>query len=278
MFHCNGWCLAWAMAASSGTSYFLRNIRPAPILHMLHKYRVALFAGAPITMLTMLNHVKQNSTDDSNSHDPSLQAFQHDIKFITAGSPPPPPLIRDIKRVLNIDVQTAYGLTETYGPATAYLGEAEDISLNADQILDKATYQAMNIGLSNLTVIDIDTGLEVPVDGVTKGEVVIAGNTVMKGYLNNPEATNKDFKQNVGFLTGDIGVRHPNGRIQIKDRSKDVIISGGKNISSVEVETILLTHPGQSLTSPCSLTPDLALKIISLNVNTTTHYTAFKIY
>ena len=231
LFHCNGWCFAWSMAAVAGVSYFIRQVRPGSIFNLIEKHKIQFLAGAPVTMNTMLTY-------------PEKRRFTHGVRMWTAGAPPPPSVIRRFIDEIGVTVQTAYGLTETYGPISCHnvdpvwLEEGE----TDDSILERCTYQNHNALVEDMTVRDPETMLEVPHDGTTMGEVMIKGNIIMKGYLNNETATNEAFMGG-WFHSGDLAVSHGRGRIQIKDRSKDVIISGGENISSIEVENILVTHP-----------------------------------
>eukprot|EP01038_Epipyxis_sp_PR26KG_P008148 gene8148-11029_t len=231
MFHCNGWCFPWTMAAATGTSYFLRQIRAESIFRIIEKYRIGYMSGAPITMITMLSY-------------PEKIKFKHPVKFWAAGAPPPPAIIQKCTEELGMHIQTAYGLTETYGPISNHIPDPywKELNLSDEEILKRTTYQTHNALIEEMTVIDPDTLIPVPADGTTMGEVMMRGNIVMKGYLKNPTATEECFKGG-WFRSGDLGVNHGNGRIELKDRSKDIIISGGENISSIEVENIMLTHP-----------------------------------
>ena len=231
MFHCNGWCFAWSMAATTGTSYFLRQIRAESLFDVIEKNKIEYLSGAPITMITMLGYDKKFK-------------FNHNIKMWAAGAPPPPSIMRRFKEEIGVSVQTAYGLTETYGPMSAHVVDPHPDwkKLNEDELLLKSTYQTSDCTTENMKVFDPETMKPVPADGKTIGEIMIKGNTVMKGYLGNEKATLKSF-ENGWFHTGDLAVYHGRGRLEIKDRSKDIIISGGENISSIEVENILLNHP-----------------------------------
>ncbi|TMV03774.1 acyl-CoA synthetase [Ruegeria sediminis] len=230
MFHCNGWCFPWTMAVNAGVSVCLRAVRDEPIYRAFREEKVTHFCGAPI-VLNML----------ANAPD-ALKKFDHDIKAMTAGAPPPAAVIEKME-AMGINVTHVYGLTETYGPSVVCAwkdgwndkGAAERAALKVRQ-------GVKYVALSGLMVADPETMEPVPADGETMGEIFMQGNIVMKGYLKNPEATDKAFKGG-WFASGDLGVMHPDGYIALKDRSKDIIISGGENISSVEVEGILYKHP-----------------------------------
>lgn len=230
LFHCNGWCFAWTMAACTGVSVFMRQVRAEALFDLIVIHKIQYLCGAPITMNTMLNY-----TD--------IKIFNDDIKMWTAGASPPPAVIKRFMDETGIKVQTAYGLTETYGPISSHVPDPmwEENGLTAEECLQKCTYQVGDASLESLQVLDPETLVPVPADGKTIGEVMIRGNIVMKGHLNNEEATAEAFKGG-WFRSGDLGVNHGNGRIELKDRSKDIIISGGENISSIEVANIILTH------------------------------------
>ena len=230
MFHCNGWCFPWAMAANAGVSVCLRAVRAEPIYQAFREEKVTHFCGAPI-VLNML----ANAPDE-------LKDFDHEIKVMTAGAPPPAAVIENMES-MGIEVTHVYGLTETYGPSVvcAWKDEWNDKGPE-DRAALKVRQGVKYVALSGLMVADPETLEPVPSDGETMGEIFMQGNIVMKGYLKNPEATDKAFKGG-WFASGDLGVMHPDGYIALKDRSKDIIISGGENISSVEVEDILYKHP-----------------------------------
>ena len=246
LFHCNGWSFVWSLAANAGTSYFLRAVRPGPMLHILSKHKINLFSGAPITMLTLLSHVEalQKSAAASPGSVQSALGipYMHPVKFTTAGAPPPPPLIEAFRRAFGMPVQTLYGLTESYGPISSHQPDEAWGDLSPQDLLARSTWQSKGTMLEEISVVDPETLLPVPADGSTKGEIVLRGNIIMKGYLKNKTATDTEFRGGY-FFTGDVAVMHAGNRVEIKDRSKDVIISGGENVSSVDVETTLLTHP-----------------------------------
>ncbi len=230
MFHCNGWCFPWAMAANAGVSVCLRAVRAEPIYQAFRDEKVTHFCGAPI-VLNML----------ANAPD-KLKDFDHEIKVMTAGAPPPAAVIENMES-MGIEVTHVYGLTETYGPSVvcAWKDEWNDKGPE-DRAALKVRQGVKYVALSGLMVADPETLEPVPSDGETMGEIFMQGNIVMKGYLKNPEATDKAFKGG-WFASGDLGVMHPDGYIALKDRSKDIIISGGENISSVEIEDVLYKHP-----------------------------------
>ncbi len=230
MFHCNGWCFPWTMAANAGVSVCLRAVRDEPIFRAFREEKVTHFCGAPI-VLNML----ANAPDH-------LKDFNHEIKVMTAGAPPPAAVIENMEN-MGVEVTHVYGLTETYGPSVVCAWKNEWDSRSAeDRAALKVRQGVKNVALSGLMVADPETMQPVPADGETMGEIFMQGNVVMKGYLKNPDATDESFKGG-WFASGDLGVVEPDGYISLKDRSKDIIISGGENISSVEVEGVLYKHP-----------------------------------
>ncbi|MCI4660316.1 MAG: acyl-CoA synthetase [Neomegalonema sp.] len=229
MFHCNGWCFPWAIAANAGTSVCLRAVRPEPIYQLIADEKVTHFCGAPIVlnMLTQYAHLK---------------SFEHEVKCMTAGASPPAAVIEAME-AMGVEVTHVYGLTEVYGPAVVCAWKSEWNSLPADQRARlKARQGVKNQALAEVMVADPDTMHPLPADGQSLGEIFMRGNNVMSGYLKNPTATREAFRGG-WFATGDLGVMHPDGYMELKDRSKDIIISGGENISSVEVEDVLYRHP-----------------------------------
>jgi fatty-acyl-CoA synthase len=231
MFHCNGWCFPWSIAATAGTSVSLRHVRAEPIFNSIISEKVGYFCGAPI-VLNMLNGA-----------DESLKAgINHPVKVMTAGAPPPASVIEGME-ASGFKVTHTYGLTETYGPSVVCAWHDEwDEESSEKQAKLKSRQGVRSPMLDQLMVADPDTLEPVPMDGKSVGEIFMKGNLVMKGYLKNPSTTQAAFEG--GWLhSGDIAVWHTDGYIEIKDRSKDVIISGGENISSVEVEDILYRHP-----------------------------------
>ncbi|MCV2880251.1 acyl-CoA synthetase [Sedimentimonas flavescens] len=230
MFHCNGWCFPWTIAANAGVCVCLRSVRVEPIYEAIRTEKVTHFCGAPI-VLNML----ANAPDE-------LKDFSHKVKVMTAGASPPAAVIEKME-AMGVEVTHVYGLTETYGPSVvcAWKGHWDERTPEERARL-KARQGVKNVALSGLMVADPSTLEPVPSDGVTMGEIFMRGNNVMKGYLKNPSATDESF--NGGwFASGDLGVMHPDGYVELKDRSKDIIISGGENISSVEVEDVLYKHP-----------------------------------
>jgi fatty-acyl-CoA synthase len=232
MFHCNGWCFPWTLAATAGTSVCLRQVRADAVFDAIASHRVTHFCGAPIVLNTLL------------SADAEAKArVEHEVRVMTAGAAPPAAVIAGMEQ-MGMRVTHVYGLTETYGPVTlcAWQGDRWD-SLPPDAQADlKARQGVRGHMLEGLMVADPETLQPVPRDGATLGEVFMRGNNVMKGYLKNPSATAEAFAGG-WFHSGDLAVWHDDGYIQIKDRSKDIIISGGENISSIEVEDLLYRHP-----------------------------------
>jgi fatty-acyl-CoA synthase len=231
MFHCNGWCFPWTLSIVAGTHVCLRAVRAAPIFNAIADHKVTHLCGAPIVMSTLLNAPAQEK-----------KPLPHLVQFATAAAPPPEAVLAAMKDA-GFNVTHLYGLTETYGPASIneWHAEWEGLSL-PDQAAKKARQGVRYPMLEGLDVLDPETMQPVPRDGATLGEVMFRGNVVMKGYLKNKTATDRAFAGG-WFHSGDLGVVHPDGYIQLKDRSKDIIISGGENISSIEVEDALYKHP-----------------------------------
>ncbi|TYC60530.1 acyl-CoA synthetase [Rhodobacterales bacterium] len=231
MFHCNGWCFPWSISLVAGTHVCLRWVRPQAMWDLIADEEVTHLCGAPIIMSTLLNAAPDQKRD-----------IDREIEFFTAAAPPPEPVLAAMKDA-GFNVTHLYGLTEVYGPAVVNDWRREwDALSSAEQAQKKARQGVRYVALEGLTVLDPDTLEGVPADGQTLGEVMFRGNVVMKGYLKNPEANDKAFRGG-WFHSGDLGVLHPDGYIQLKDRSKDIIISGGENISSIEVEEVLYKHP-----------------------------------
>ena len=231
MFHCNGWCFPWTLSAIAGTHVCLRQVRAEPIWEALADEQVTHLCGAPIVMSLLIT-----------APESVKRPLEQDIQFFTAAAPPPESVLRDMKAA-GFDVTHLYGLTETYGPSVVNDWHAVWSDLPAaDQARLKSRQGVRYLPLEQLDVLDPDTLQAVPRDGETMGEVMFRGNVVMKGYFRNPEATDKAFAGG-WFHSGDLGVIHPDGYVQLKDRSKDIIISGGENISSIEVEDALYQHP-----------------------------------
>ncbi len=231
MFHCNGWCFPWSLSVVAGTHVCLRWVRQKPIWDALADHRVTHLCGAPIVMSTILNAPADEK-----------RPLDHTVEFFTAAAPPPEAVLAAMAEN-GFNVTHLYGLTETYGPAVVNDWKAEwDDLPGPERAAMKARQGVRYAALEDLTVMDADTMVRVPADGETIGEVMFRGNIVMKGYLKNPDASDEAFAGG-WFHSGDLGVLHPDGYIQLKDRSKDIIISGGENISSIEVEDVLYKHP-----------------------------------
>jgi fatty-acyl-CoA synthase len=231
MFHCNGWCFPWSISVVAGTHVCLRQVRAPAMYDAIANHKVTHLCGAPIVMSTLLN-----------APDAEKKPLPHVVEFFTAAAPPPEAVLAAMKDA-GFNVTHLYGLTETYGPAVVNDWHHEWGALDGPaQAAKKARQGVRYLPLEALEVIDPETMQPVPRDGETLGEVMFRGNVVMKGYLKNKIATEKDFKGG-WFHSGDLGVMHPDGYIQLKDRSKDIIISGGENISSIEVEDVLYKHP-----------------------------------
>ena len=230
MFHCNGWCFPWTIAANAGVCVCLRTVRAEPIYQLIRDEKVSHFCAAPIVLNMLTNAPDQ------------LKVFDHDIKVMTAGAAPPAAVIAAME-AMGVTVTHVYGLTETYGPAVVCeWKDAWNALPPEERSRFKSRQGVKNLTLGELMVADPATLEPVPSDGETIGEIFMRGNIVMKGYLKNPSATAKAFHGG-WFASGDLAVMHPDGYIEIKDRSKDIIISGGENISSIEVEDVLYRHP-----------------------------------
>jgi fatty-acyl-CoA synthase len=231
MFHCNGWCFPWTVTAQAGTHVCLRAVRGADMWRLMAQEGVTHMCGAPIVMSALL------ATPEAEKH-----ALPHPVQFVVAGAPPPEAVLAAMKEA-GFAVCHVYGLTECYGPSVVNEWHA---AWNAKSAPEQAGLMARQgvryIALEGLTVMDPETMAPLPADGTTMGEVMMRGNVVMKGYLKDAEATRKAFAGG-WFHTGDLAVTYPDGYIQLKDRSKDIIISGGENISSIEVEDALYKHP-----------------------------------
>ncbi|MGO9702599.1 MAG: acyl-CoA synthetase, partial [Xanthobacteraceae bacterium] len=231
MFHCNGWCFPWTLSIVAGTHVCLRAVRAAPIFDAIATHKVTHLCGAPIVMSTLLNAATQEK-----------KPLPHVVQFATAAAPPPEAVLAAMKAA-GFNVTHLYGLTETYGPASINDWHREWDALSSDEQAEKKARQGVRYPvLEGLDVLDPDSMQPVPRDGQTLGEVMFRGNVVMKGYLKNKPSTDAAFAGG-WFHSGDLGVVHPDGYIQLKDRSKDIIISGGENISSIEVEDALYKHP-----------------------------------
>jgi len=234
MFHCNGWCFPWSLAVVAGTHVCLRAVRAEAIWDALLTHDVTHMCGAPIVMATICA-----------APDEAKRELAQTVEFCTAGAPPPEAVLA-IMSDNGFNVTHLYGLTESYGPAVVNDWHADWNELETGARAKMKARQGVRYqALEELTVMDPETMEPVPADGQTLGEVMMRGNVIMKGYLKNPATTQKAFAGG-WFHTGDLGVMHPDGYIQLKDRSKDIIISGGENISSIEVEDTLYKHPAVS--------------------------------
>ena len=234
MFHCNGWCFPWTISIVAGTHVCLRAVRAAAMFDAIATHKVTHLCGAPIVMSTLLG-----------ATDAEKKPLPHVVQFATAAAPPPEAVLAAMQSA-GFNVTHVYGLTEVYGPAVINEWHSAWDALPGDEQAQKKARQGVRYPvLEALDVLDPETMQPVPRDGVTMGEVMMRGNVVMKGYLRNKAATEKAFAGE-WFHTGDLGVAYPDGYIQLKDRSKDIIISGGENISSIEVEDALYKHPAVS--------------------------------
>ena len=231
MFHCNGWCFPWSLAAVGGTSVCLRNVSASAIFDAIADHSVTHFCGAPVVLNLIIN-----------AAEPETRNFDHTVEVMTAAAPPPAAVLAAMEAA-GFSMTHVYGLTETYGPAVicAWHPEWNDLPL-AEQAEIKSRQGVQYHMLEDLKVLDPETMNSVQPDALQLGEVMFRGNIVMKGYLKNPKATAEAFAGG-WFHSGDLGVLYPDGYIQLKDRSKDIIISGGENISSIEIEDTLYRHP-----------------------------------
>lgn len=231
MFHCNGWCFPWSVTLVQGTHVCLRWVRAKAMYDAIVEHKVTHLSGAPIVMATLLNASPEEK-----------RPISHVVAFNHAAAPPPAAVISAMTDA-GFELTHLYGLTETYGPATINEWDPSWNDLPPAERSAKRIRQGVRyVALEGLTVMEPETMTQVPADGETLGEVMFRGNIVMKGYLKNPKATADAFAGG-WFHSGDIGVLHPDRYIQLKDRSKDIIISGGENISSIEVEEVLYKHP-----------------------------------
>jgi fatty-acyl-CoA synthase len=231
MFHCNGWSFTWAVTAAAGTHVCLRRVDPAVIYATIKSRKVTHLCGAPIVLNTL-----------ANAPEAAKVAFDHTVQIGTGGAAPPSAVIAGMERS-GFRVIHMYGLTETYGPCTVAAWQEAWDALDLEPRARQMARQGVRVvTFENVMVAEPETMRELPSDGKTIGEVMLRGNSVMKGYLKNARATEEAFRGG-WYHTGDLGVRHPDGYIEIKDRSKDIIISGGENISSLEIEEVLYRHP-----------------------------------
>jgi len=230
LFHCNGWCHTWMMPAVGGTLICCRDIAAKPIYDAIADEKVTHFGGAPIVLNMLINAPADQR-----------RSFDHVVEVFTAGAPPAPATLAKIEP-LGFNITHVYGLTETYGPATECTWKSEWDDLVGDERAAKKSRQGVAMPFMEPVAVWDEAGQPVPRDGTTSGEIVFRGNGVMKGYLKNPKATEEAF-QNGYFHSGDIALHHGDSYLQIANRAKDIIISGGENISSVEVEGVLMAHP-----------------------------------
>jgi fatty-acyl-CoA synthase len=231
MFHCNGWTYTWGVTAVAGTHVCLRRVEPAAIFAAIADHRVTHLCGAPI-VLTMLIHAPEEAK----------RRFDHVVEAATGGAAPPSAVIEAMER-MGFRVTHLYGLTESYGPSTVCAWQEEWAGLPPSEKAARMARQGVAyLTLGGQRVVDPETMHDVPADAAIVGELVLRSNTIMRGYLKNPAATEEAFAEG-WFHTGDLAVTHPDGYVEIKDRSKDIIISGGENISSIEIEEVLYRHP-----------------------------------
>jgi fatty-acyl-CoA synthase len=228
MFHCNGWCFPWTITAMAGTHVCLRRVEAAAIYQAIERHGVTHLCGAPVVMNMLLNARNEK--------------LSRPVAMMTAGAAPPAVVIGGIE-ALGFRITHVYGLTEVYGPSVVCAWHDEWDALPQDEQARLKARQGVRYPvLEGLMVADPQTLQPVPQDGMTMGEIFMRGNIVMKGYLKNPKASEEAFAGD-WFHTGDLAVAHPDGYVEIKDRSKDIIISGGENISTIEVEDVLYRHP-----------------------------------
>jgi len=234
MFHCNGWGHAWTMTLMAGTVYCLRAFSPKAVFDMIEAYDITHFGGAPVVLNMLASAPKVDQ-----------KSFETSVKVMTAGAPPPASVLEAMAE-FNFDVMHVYGLTETYGHILQSAPQDDWAAKTIPQQAELKARQGVRFAMTDMVDVVDENARSVPHDGETMGEIVIRGNTVMKGYLKDEPATSEAFKSG-WFVSGDLGVIYPDGYIQLKDRAKDIIISGGENISSVEVETALYKHPAVDL-------------------------------
>jgi fatty-acyl-CoA synthase len=243
MFHCNGWCFPWTMAANAGTNVCLRQVDAKKIFDAIREHKVTHYCGAPIVHSLLINAPEE-----------MRQGITHKVSGLIAAAPPPAAVIQGMERI-GFDLTHVYGLTETYGPAAVCAKQDAWASMDISKRTERNGRQGVTYHMQEgLTVLDPNTMKPVPWDSQTIGEVMFRGNLTMKGYLKNPTATEESFRGG-WFHTGDLAVMQDDGYVKIKDRSKDIIISGGENISSVEIEDVLYHHPAVTAVAVVA-TPD----------------------
>jgi fatty-acyl-CoA synthase len=231
MFHCNGWCFPWTVAANAGINVCLRRVEAKAILDAIREYKVSHYCGAPIVHAMLINAPEE-----------LRKGIEHKVSCLVAAAAPPASVIEGMQR-MGFDITHVYGLTETYGPAAVCAKHADWDAMDIGARTERNGRQGVRYTCEEgMTVMDSQTMREVPWDGETMGEIMFRGNITMKGYLKNPKASDEAFAGG-WFHSGDLAVMQPDGYVKIKDRSKDVIISGGENISSLEVEDTLYRHP-----------------------------------
>jgi fatty-acyl-CoA synthase len=243
MFHCNGWCFPWTLAAIAGTSICLRRVEAKQVFDLIRRHRVTHYCGAPIVHNMLLNAPKE-----------WRKGIDHKVHGLVAGASMPAAVMEGMEN-MGFDITHVYGLTEVYGPAAVCAKQTDWNKLSATERAERNGRQGVRYSMQHaMTVLDPHTMQPVPRDAETLGEIMFRGNLTMKGYLKNPTATREAFAGG-WFHTGDLAVVYPDGYVKIKDRSKDVIISGGENISSIEVEEVLYRHPAV-MTAAVVATPD----------------------
>ncbi|OWT55647.1 long-chain-fatty-acid--CoA ligase [Candidimonas nitroreducens] len=232
MFHCNGWGYTWAITAIGGTHVCLRKVQPDAVLERIRSCGVTHMCGAPVVLNMLLNDFEARSIE-----------LERAVQFALGGAAPPSPVVRRAQKT-GFDITHLYGLTETYGPAALCVIQDDWRGLDPDELARKMARQGVaSFAIDEMQVLATDGNSFVPADGSTLGELALRGNTLMKGYLKNEKSTDEAFRDG-WFHSGDLAVMHPDGYVEIKDRAKDIIISGGENISSQEVEEVLYRHPG----------------------------------
>ena len=244
LFHCNGWCFPWTVTLLAGTHVFMRGPTAGGIYAAFAEHRVTHLCGAPIIMSMI-----------AGATEAERQPFDQQVRMMTAAAPPPAPVIAAME-AMDIAITHVYGLTEVYGPAVVCAEKPDWSALSMDEQARLKARQGVAYELEeDVLVLDPDTGLPVPLDGETQGEVAFRGNIVMKGYYKRPEETAQAFRDG-WFWSGDLAVQHPDGYIEIRDRAKDIIISGGENISSIEVENALHSHPAVAFVAVVAMADD----------------------